>query len=152
MNQLKSFEVNMAVIGGSKDQTKKVFVKANSKKQIQECEGVLKIWERKDIKPEECQMQIKDRIITEVLTKTTEAHRHTKHLIEIDLHDAKRSIEDICIMGAINKDAKGKEILASLNLYLQGIWAKVLEEHSKQLKYDKLKSDNSIAKCFERAL
>lgn len=76
--------------------------------------------------------------------KPTEAHRHTKHLIEIDLHDAKRSIEDICIMGAINKDAKGEEILASLNIYLQGIWAKVLEEHSKQLKYDKLKSDNEV--------
>lgn len=69
---------------------------------------------------------------------------NTKHLIEIDLHDAKKSIEDICIMGAINTDEKGKEILSSLNCYLQKIWEDVSHKHLDQLKNDKLKEDNAL--------
>lgn len=57
---------------------------------------------------------------------------NTKHLIPIDLIEAKQSIEDICIMGAICKDSDGKEVLSSLNNYLQKILSSIKETHFKK--------------------
>jgi hypothetical protein len=62
---MKSFEVKLSVIGGSKDQTRTVFVEATTKSEIENCEGVLKIWKRDDITPDECPMEILDGVIVE---------------------------------------------------------------------------------------
>jgi hypothetical protein len=62
---MKAFEVKLSVTGGSKDQTRTVFVEANTKSEVENCEGVIQIWPRKDIKADECQMHIVSNIITE---------------------------------------------------------------------------------------
>jgi hypothetical protein len=51
-----------------------------------------------------------------------------KHKIQIDLHDAKKSIDDICILGSLVKDENAKKYLESLNIYLQNIWSNILNE------------------------
>ncbi len=58
-----------------------------------------------------------------------------KHLIEIDLHEAKKSIDNICLLGCYTKDEKAKEFLHSLNDYVQDIWSKILtaqQNHNNQ--------------------
>lgn len=66
---MKSFEINLAVVRGAKDQTRKVFVSAETKEQVENCEGVKEIWERPDMQPDECPMQIKFDAITEKFTE-----------------------------------------------------------------------------------
>lgn len=55
---MKSFEVKLSVIGKSKDETKTVFVQAESKTELEKMDDVLKVWERDDIEPSECPMHI----------------------------------------------------------------------------------------------
>ena len=62
---MKAFEVKIAIIGGSKDQSRTVFVEAESKKQIKSTKNILKIWDSDDMKPVECPMEILDGIISE---------------------------------------------------------------------------------------
>lgn len=63
---MKAFEVKIAILGGSKNETKTKFVQANSKKEVESAEyGVLKVWERVDMIPEECPMEIVDGVICE---------------------------------------------------------------------------------------
>jgi ribosomal protein L14 len=64
-----------------------------------------------------------------------------KHQIEIDLHEAKKSIDDICILGAIVKDEDAKKYLQSLNNYLQKIWDAVLV---KQHEHNQIKNGDSV--------
>ena len=60
---MKAFEVKLSVTGGSKDQTRTVFVQAKTKKEIQSTPDVLKVWKREDMKPEECSMEIVDGVM-----------------------------------------------------------------------------------------
>lgn len=62
---MKAFEVKLAVIGGSKDQTRTVFVEANTKSEVENCEGVIQIWPRADMKADECPMHIVSNIIAQ---------------------------------------------------------------------------------------
>lgn len=64
-----------------------------------------------------------------------------KHQIEIDLHEAKKSIDDICILGAIVKDEDARKPLRSLNDYLQNIWDAVL---AKQHEHNQIKNGDSV--------
>lgn len=62
---MKAYEVNLSVWGGYKNQARKVFVKANSIDEVKRCDDVLKVWFRKDMKPEDCPCEIIDNVITE---------------------------------------------------------------------------------------
>jgi hypothetical protein len=62
---MKAFEVKLAVTGGHKGQTRTVFVEANTKSEVENCEGVIQVWPRPDMKSEECPMQIISDVIAE---------------------------------------------------------------------------------------
>lgn len=59
-NIMKAYEVNLKVTGGYQNQTKKVFVQAKSKNEIQNCDNVLKVWYRQNMDASECNCQIID--------------------------------------------------------------------------------------------
>lgn len=61
---MKSFEVKLGVTGKAKDETKTVFVQAENKAELEKIDGVLKVWERNDIKPSDCPMHIVYEAIT----------------------------------------------------------------------------------------
>jgi hypothetical protein len=55
---------------------------------------------------------------------------NTIHKAEVDFHMAKKSIDDICIIGAACSDLRKEdpilnERLTSLNQYLQSIWYQI---------------------------
>ena len=60
-----------------------------------------------------------------------------KHEIEIDLHEAKKSIDEICILGAMIKDKDAKKHLSNLDTYLQSIWDKILVKQNQYNSYQK---------------
>jgi hypothetical protein len=47
--------------------------------------------------------------------------------VKIDLHEAQKSIENICCLGAIVKEEDAKKHLSEINKYLQDIWKQVLK-------------------------
>ena len=66
-----------------------------------------------------------------------------KHFIEIDLHEAKDSIDDICILGAIVKDEDTRKHLHRINDFVQKIWNSVLLKQDELNKSTPVKTDNS---------
>lgn len=51
-----------------------------------------------------------------------------KHNIKIDFHEAKSSIDDICILGAAMKGEEGRKQLTSLNMFIRDIWQQSLKQ------------------------
>lgn len=55
---MKAYEVKMRVIGGSKNQTRTLYVQAKTKKELESLDLVLKVWERKDMSSDDCPNEI----------------------------------------------------------------------------------------------
>ena len=60
---MKAFEVKQKIRGGHKDQTRTIFVEANSKKELMQDPDTVKVWERQDMKPDDCPMMFDGRWI-----------------------------------------------------------------------------------------
>lgn len=61
----KAFEVEQSVRGGYDGQTRTLFVKATSKKEVLECVDVIKVTRRYDMTADKCPMIINDKCIEE---------------------------------------------------------------------------------------
>ncbi len=56
---MKAFEVIISVPDSYKDAKRTIFVQAESKKQLKEVDGVLRVYERKDVQLNECAYEVK---------------------------------------------------------------------------------------------
>lgn len=56
---MKAYEVVVKVPNSYEDATRIIFVQAESKKQLKEIDGVLRIYERTDVTLEECSFEVK---------------------------------------------------------------------------------------------
>lgn len=63
MTNLKAFKVSVRVRGGHENQTRTMFVKANSKKEVEGAVDVIKVWPRSQMNPDQCPMMIVDEFI-----------------------------------------------------------------------------------------